>query len=237
MRGSEFTDLNFLDFIVETYEKRKEKDHVQEINDNEIDAEYVKRGRKPNTHSRYLPSHPKYDTHFRIQRAEHHNNIPNIVGPWFPKRDDIHHDNDFYYASVLALLKPWRDLQSLKLTTHTWEEEFLNFLHQTSQQQRDTIAGLQYYYQSKSSADNRRQISDETEEEDVQDEIDYDIDVDDLSNPSQPNNPLVYFSLSDSFCNTYLFTSFFRYHQSLRKKIFNDLKSFKSVIVKQFMVI
>jgi hypothetical protein len=84
-----------------------------------------------NVHSYYLPAHPKHNTHLCVQRSDHHNNVPNIIGPWFPKRDDIHHGNDFYYISVLALLKPWHDLKLLKSVMRTWEQEFINFFQQT----------------------------------------------------------------------------------------------------------
>ena len=81
--------------------------------------------------------------------------------PWFPKRDDVHLDQDLYFASVLALLKPWRDLKFLKSIEKTWEQEFNLFLHQASQQEKDIIAGLQYYYESKSLANNQDDDDDE----------------------------------------------------------------------------
>ena len=77
LRADEFEDLNFLDFIVETYETR--------IGGEGLDEEPIQqRGRQ----GRYWPSHLKARTHRRILRREFHNCLPNIVGPWFPRRDD-----------------------------------------------------------------------------------------------------------------------------------------------------
>jgi hypothetical protein len=176
LRGIEFSSLNFFDFIVGTYEKYKEKrDNVDEIHE---DGNIENRGRKRNIHGCYLASHPKHNTHIRIQRSEHHNNLPNLVGPWFPKRDDIHNDNDFYYASLLALLKPWRDLKSLKSVGQTWEQEFERFLQQMSHSEKNVIAGLQYYYQSKNVAEShdktREMEGEQLENEENEDDISVD---------------------------------------------------------------
>ena len=64
--------------------------------------------------SHYLFDHPKHTTHFQIAWTKFHNFLPNIIGPWFPCHDGKDVLKAFYYASMLTLLKPWRNLQHLK---------------------------------------------------------------------------------------------------------------------------
>lgn len=167
-QGMHFLDMNFFDFIVETYEQHI--DPMEDEQEKELDNESSKErqhGHKQNTHCDYLSSHPKYESHLRIQHTDHHKNIPNIIGLWFPKRDDVHEDNNFYYASILALLKPWRDMRTLKDVGQTWEEGFNDFLQEASQQIREVVAGMQYYYKSKKMAENRLPMSAEDEEMEI----------------------------------------------------------------------
>lgn len=151
LRGDEFEELNFLDFIVETYETRMEGEGRSE----EVMDERVMQGR-------YWPSHPKACTHRHILRREFHNSLPNIVGPWFPRRDDP--SPEYYYASMLALLRPWRCLEILKTPTRGWEEEFSAFVEGGSQRVVDVLAGIQYYYDSKEKAMTRNTDIDIEEE-------------------------------------------------------------------------
>lgn len=58
-------------------------------------------------------------------------------------------EEDFYFASVLALLRPWRHLQDLKSEEKTWREEGESFLEAATSKDRHIIAGLQYYYDTK----------------------------------------------------------------------------------------
>jgi hypothetical protein len=48
-------------------------------------------------------------------------------------------------------LKPWRDLDNLKDYDESWEEIFNLFISNTSQQDRDVVAGSQYYYEIRTS--------------------------------------------------------------------------------------
>lgn len=146
LRPVAFDDMNFLDFTVETYDGRKE-----DGDEEEDESRRHRVGRTKNLRGEYLSNHPKFDSHIRIERSENHNYLPNIVGPWFPRRDSVE-EEEFYYASVLALLQPWRNLQELKGDGRTWKEEGLVFLERTSGRQRNVIAGMQYYYDSRSKA-------------------------------------------------------------------------------------
>jgi hypothetical protein len=90
-----------------------------------------------------------------VYRSENRTVLPNIVGPWFPRRDGDESTKPYYYASMLALLKPWKTLDELKINFHTWEDAFTNFMNTTNQRDKDVVAGCQYYYESNSIARNR----------------------------------------------------------------------------------
>lgn len=56
-----------------------------------------------------------------------HNTLPNFIGRYFPRSDDpdIY---PFYCASMLMLLKPWRDLTAdLKDASESWPDAFIRF--------------------------------------------------------------------------------------------------------------
>ena len=161
-RGTAFEDMNFLDFTVDTYEiQRERQDHHIMIDDHEEEMTASPFGRKRNVRGCYLESHPRYETHERLQRSKNHNYMPNVIGRWFPRRDVVD-DEDFYFASLLSFLRPWRDLRQLCGEGRTWTEEGLIFLETATTEQRDVIAGMQYYYDSKHAAHNR---SDEGDDE------------------------------------------------------------------------
>lgn len=98
---------------------------------------------------RYLIGHPKYDSHFRARRLEGHNFLPNIVGSWPPRRDGDENSKPYYYAAMLALLNPWRDISQLKGNFSTWKLAFDTFIDTADQRDRDVVAGCQYYYDSR----------------------------------------------------------------------------------------
>lgn len=158
LRGLSFAQFNYLDYMVETYEIRK--GDGDEEREEAADGVTHRVGRARNPRDSYLSDHPKVKSHIRIQRAEHHNYLPNIIGLWFPRRDRLE-EEDFYYASMLALLRPWRALEDLKRNDRSWKEEGLLFLESATAEQRNVIACMQYYYDSKVKAQNRNQDVDE----------------------------------------------------------------------------
>lgn len=68
----------------------------------------------------------------------------------------------YYEASMLALLKPWRDLRHLKNDNESWKTAYDEYMQTAIQRDRDVVAGCQYYYDSRSAIENR----DEDEEVD-----------------------------------------------------------------------
>lgn len=151
-RGVEFEMMGFLSFIVETYERRDVYDTKK---DEKAMEEEQKDARPKNESRRYLNHHPRSSTHIRVARSEDHNVLPNIVGSWLPRRDGEEGSKSFYCASMLAFLKPWRDLYHLKRDDETWESAFESYMTIASQREKDVVAGCQYYYDTRSVVEDR----------------------------------------------------------------------------------
>ncbi|KAF8529413.1 hypothetical protein JB92DRAFT_2633518, partial [Gautieria morchelliformis] len=84
--------------------------------------------------------------------------LPNIIGRYFPRRDDAEVE-DFYCASMLALLKPWRSLHSLKSNLITWWQAFDTFHEAALERMRDIIANIQYNYDCEDAVSNEQDSS------------------------------------------------------------------------------
>ena len=167
LRGAEFEAMGFLSFTVETYERRFVGSNMN------VEEE--------NVGYRYMLGHPKYASHFRVSRLEGDNFLPNIVGTWPPRRDGEENANSYYYAAMLALLKPWRNLYQLKGNFSSWKLAFDTFIDNADQRDRDVVAGCQFYYDSRTitrNNDDEVQLNfdeDLHEEENVEDDNENDV--------------------------------------------------------------
>lgn len=145
-RGVEFETMGFLSFIVETYERRMKKETTSVEKGLEVEvgmSSGIEEGR-------YLNGHSRSATHVRVGRPDGHNMLPNIVGPWLPRRDGDESTRSFYFAAMLAFLKPWRNLDRLKGQVDCWETAFEIYMATTTQRDKDVVAGCQYYYDTRS---------------------------------------------------------------------------------------
>jgi hypothetical protein len=195
LRGVEYESMGYLTFIVETYERRNARLEVGGIIDER--HENHENGLIQSQSLSYLNPHPKSGTHTRVHRSKKHNFLPNIVGPWFPRRDREGTTRCYYYAAMLALLKPWRDLRRLKSEDQRWEYAFDIFMQNANQRDRDVIAGSQYYYESRNVVANRNVEEERSinvdEEENMEDERHHEddmVDHEDLSTPIVVSNIL-----------------------------------------------
>ena len=226
LRGLEFEGMGFLTFTVETYERRitlRTNDSMEEENNDEND--HTQNG---DSSRRYLASHPKSGTHTRIIRSESHNFLPNIVGPWLPRRDGEENTKSYYYAAMLALLKPWRNLQELKADEENWETTFAMFILNANQRDKDVVAGCQYYYESRSDLVNREVEEERDHESDDEHDDDFER-HDDLPIESIAS------SVSDSFFQIKTQTKKTVRHLSVMKML-HVMKSCKDKIKNIFMV-
>jgi len=161
LRGEALSTSNVMDFFVNTYEADIDKSSWKQATstpamDNQVDLmrgpRQRRRGRPLHERVHYLESHPKYKSKYRIVRDRHHNTLPNFIGRYFPSRDD-EDQQSFYFASMLSLLKPWRNLRTdLKRVDQTWEEAFDEFCSTASPRELRIISNIQYFHNCEAAA-------------------------------------------------------------------------------------
>ncbi|CAE6416282.1 unnamed protein product [Rhizoctonia solani] len=157
LRGPEFEHMGFVTFVVDTWEHGFSRNTKSGTDDHNRDAR-KNAGKPRHPRARYLPEHPRAKTHERVMRAEGHNTLPNIVGPYLP-RNDVESTYDFYCAAMLALLVPWRQITDLTPSGQSWSNAFSSFLQTASRQERNFISAAQYYYQCKEAVEHDRRHS------------------------------------------------------------------------------
>ena len=156
-RNETLAGHNIFDYFVDTYEKpitaRDRRDQTQERASSPASTNL---GRPPHERYSYLPNHPKHKSMQRIERMIGHNNLPNFIGRFFPRRDDLE-SHSFYCASMLLLLKPWRDIRTdLKTSQQSWEEAFEEFMSAAPLKYKNILSGIQYFHECESSAKEQR---------------------------------------------------------------------------------
>ncbi|KAK0439629.1 hypothetical protein EV421DRAFT_1689232, partial [Armillaria borealis] len=80
-----------------------------------------------------------------------------IVGKWFPRsdRDDC---REYYCASMLALLKPWRSMRDLKNEGEHFEISWRRFSKNLTPKQIDVIDNIQYFHEASDRAHKSKPI-------------------------------------------------------------------------------
>ena len=85
--------------------------------------------------------------------------MPEFIGHWFPRSDRID-ERDFYTASMLLLLKPWRSVSTDLLGTHTtWADSFSHFMLGASSRIKNIITNIQYFHECSDGAKNQTDYS------------------------------------------------------------------------------
>jgi len=151
-QGNDLEDISILDFVQNTYEVLMSKKDLQRRHTTEGKGfthttegqgsmqGAAHRGRPRNQCSFYLAQHPKHSTHCQIIRSAGHNTLPDIVGPFFP--NEKAGDPEHYYASVLALLRPWHDIKEIKHGYNTFQMAYDYFLESATESNRNVISGI-----------------------------------------------------------------------------------------------
>jgi hypothetical protein len=137
--------MNFFEFMLNTYEDSKESKHDTGSSENQADGAPKMRGRPCSTRIPYQDRAGK-GKHCRIQRSQDHETLPRFVGKWFC-RSDTNNERDLFRASMLMLLKPWRDLNNLKSDMETFENTYDLFYMETNEKCHQVIANVQYYFE------------------------------------------------------------------------------------------
>ena len=151
-RGEDLEDYNVIEFFVNTYEVPLKKEDAQVKTHLDNNGGYRHGGRPCHQRVPYLSSHIKSRIKQQVIRGSGHNNLPNFIGRYFPPRDDPD-QYPFYCASMLMLLKSWRNIETdLKEPTQNWEAAFAAFVETAPVNIKDILSGIQYYHQCRSSA-------------------------------------------------------------------------------------
>jgi hypothetical protein len=132
-RGYELEQLSYLEYFLNTYDIRTSSD-----------VPLVQKRSGTNFHFPYLTG-TSHSGHLRVLRAEGHETMPHIPGPWFPSSNDSD-SRPFYCASMLALLKPWRQIQMLKKEEETFENAFSSFMSTARGEVQNIVANIQYFH-------------------------------------------------------------------------------------------
>ncbi len=146
-RGEELGSMNFLEFMLDTYEvARESKEEENRAIKTPLDKILKSRGpgRPPSTRIPYQDGAGKGKS-CQIIWQQGHETLPRFVGKWFC-RSDNDSERDLFRASMLMLLKPWRKLHELKSTTETFENAFENFMSQMNERCKRVVENVQYYY-------------------------------------------------------------------------------------------
>lgn len=125
LQSHELECYNLFKFVHNTYEaKMGPNDWTEGQHSASIPWRH---GLLKNMQSKYLKGHPNIDKKHCIVCTAGHNTLTNVIGPWFPHRDDKQ-CHDLYCAAMLMLLKPWHNLSiDLKPAGMSWRAAFDGF--------------------------------------------------------------------------------------------------------------
>jgi hypothetical protein len=85
--------------------------------------------------------------------------MPHILGPWFPPANDPS-TQTMYYASMLALLKPWRNITDLKEPNQRFSIAYDDFITHASQSTKYVISNIQYFHECSDKAKHEQEKGD-----------------------------------------------------------------------------
>lgn len=187
-RGEELAQMNFLEFMLNTYEDSTKENGEGEANEFIQNApEEAPRTRGPGRpRSVRIPyqDEARKGKRCRIVRLQGHETLPTFVGKWF-SRSDNDYERDLYRANMLMLLKPWRNLHQLKNPTETFEKAYDQFLSQADQKSCRVIANVQYFHECSDGAKAEREKAKQRPQQDHAGpndniETEFNIDIDDM---------------------------------------------------------
>jgi hypothetical protein len=141
--GARLADYCLLDFFLNTYEANILKPSASGL------------GRPSNERVPYLEG-TGHGNKSRVIRSAGPETMPNFIGEWFP-RSDVPELQEYYHASMLALLTPWMNIGQLKHNDQTFQEAFESFLSTADTHTLDIIDNIQYHYECADSALRKKQ--------------------------------------------------------------------------------
>jgi hypothetical protein len=142
-RGDGLEGYSFLDLSLNTYDGLP----VNDKNDEDNNGEPSRMRRGPRSHQRFPYREGTGKGHrCRVLCGEGHETMPQFIGQWFPQNNRADKE-DFYYASMLALFSPWRNIKDIKPPSSSWKQGFNIFELSASSKQKDMMLNIQYYHE------------------------------------------------------------------------------------------
>jgi len=184
-RGHKLEEYSYIRFVIDTYEERVPLTKTQlqtgtlEISTTSVTISTPRRGPRPHPCSSYLTPHPCAKTYCQVIRPEGHNMLPDIVGLYLPSPKNPYRRN-LYYASMLALLILWWKIEDLNANQGSWEIKYNEFILNAMQQEKDIIAGIEFYYEchktvmKKAEEHQREEVQEKQKERECEEEIEGD---------------------------------------------------------------
>ncbi|KAJ7431847.1 hypothetical protein B0H11DRAFT_1941243 [Mycena galericulata] len=158
-RGEALESMNYYDYHVDTYDgKPLKKDGAQEEEDGGQDdavlpdEEIRGAGRPASKRIPYLASSKRKGC--RVLRSKNLETLPHFIGTWFPRATA----GEYYYAHILALLRPWRDLRELVGPDGTFQSAYDEFLSTASSRLRQIIENISYFHECTDSARRKENV-------------------------------------------------------------------------------
>jgi hypothetical protein len=69
-----------------------------------------------------------------------------FIGDWF-SWNDVQEEYEFYCATLLVLLQPWRTIIGLKTKEGTFKQAFNMFVSNSDNKTKDIIENIQYQHE------------------------------------------------------------------------------------------
>lgn len=131
-RGDPLEEWSYLDYFLGTYDGNQLQ-HCPSVYG-------CPRSTRVAYKNNYRPSH------CQLVCSSGHETMPYFPGLWFPKKDE-NDNNGLFEASMLALLKPWRSVTTLKKEHEPFRTALEDFLSTASQNVHNTIANIQFFHE------------------------------------------------------------------------------------------
>jgi hypothetical protein len=128
IRGFDLEGMNFFDFMLNTYEVKRERRTI----DNCLSVPYMPESHKENKVHMVRPSQQEV--------------VPEMMGGW-PVSSNDHWNRELYEASILLLFNPWRNIRDLENGRNTFGEAFRLFEIGMSEDTRRRVNNIQAYHE------------------------------------------------------------------------------------------
>jgi hypothetical protein len=156
-RGVALADMNVYDYYLETYHGAMLKSAAEEseggsdTGEDDEEPDVVRTaGRPASRRVPYLAQSKRKGC--RIFRGAKYEAVLQFIGTWFP----CSNSGDSYFASILMLLKPWRQLDDLTTGFSTFELAFQDMMTKGGHKYRRIVQNIAFFHECSDSSKKRK---------------------------------------------------------------------------------